>query len=217
MAHYPKLCFSLLLLLGAVNYCKSQSLNKIIIPPKECIELNNKGVKYLTKYPDDDKQIDTAINLLSEAVKCDTTYLTGYMNLANAYDLKKSYVDELAVLNKELILTNNNPSILTEKGMLFERMGFIDSANKIYPMAKLNYEKKLAEKPSAWIVGGVVFLKALMNGKDEAIKELDTQLKLHPELSAKLSYLYDFYKDFDRRSFVYRLTIEKSSDAIITK
>src|SRR6185503_16231239 len=99
-------------------------------------------------------------------------YLTGYMNLANAYDRKKSYVDELVVLNKELILTNDEPSILTEKGMLFERMAFIDSANKIYLMAKLNYEKKLTEKPSARIVDGLVLLKALTNGKNEAIKEL---------------------------------------------
>jgi len=217
MANYLKILFSLILLIAAINSCKIQSSNKIIIPPKECIELNNKGVKYLMKYSDDDKQIDTAINLLSEAVKCDTTYLTGYMNLANAYDRKKSYVDELVVLNKELILTNDEPSILTEKGMLFERMAFIDSANKIYLMAKLNYEKKLTEKPSARIVDGLVLLKALTNGKNEAIKELGKQLKLHPELSAKLSYLYDFYKDFDRRSFVYRLTIEKSTNAIIIK
>ena len=89
MAHYPKLCFSLLLLLGAVNYCKSQSSNQRKTHPKECIELNNRGVKCLMNAMNDEKELNQAIVLFKEAIVCDSTYLIPYMNLANAYNQKK--------------------------------------------------------------------------------------------------------------------------------
>lgn len=195
MPNYLKLCFSFIMLIGAVNSCKSQSSNKIIIPPKECIELNNKGMKCLMDYPMYGKKgLDSAIDLLNEAVKCDTTYFIAYSNLAIAYDRKKDYNDEMFALNKMLSLTNNDPTYLVLKGMVFERMDKIDSANKTYQLAKIVFQKKLTEHPTATLVNGIVLLTALTEGKDEAMKELNKQIKLHPELSSKLSYLSDFIK-----------------------
>jgi tetratricopeptide (TPR) repeat protein len=184
--------------------------NGVNVPSKECIELNNRGVAYLMKFPlDGEKNTNDAINLFKQAVICDPTYAIGYANLANAYDRKHSYSEEIMALNKELALTDNAAPILLEKGKVLEITNNIDSAKKLYYLAKIGFEKRLVKHPDdADIIKGLILLKALMVGKDEALKEIDEQIKLHPDLKERLSSQYVYYKTFDRHAFIYNLPTE---------
>ena len=197
----------LLLFVTEINACVGNHSNGVNVPSKECIELNNRGVEYLMKFPPDgEKYIDEAINLFKQAVICDPTYSIGYTNLANAYGRKHSYSDEIMALNKVLALTDNAAPVLLEKGKVFEMTNNIDSAKKLYYSAKIGFEKRLIKHPdNVNIIKELILLKALTDGKDQAVKEIDEQIKLHPELREKLSGEYEFYKIFNRHAYIYNL------------
>lgn len=154
--------------------------------------------------------LNKAINLFEQAIKCDSTYAIAYANLANALDHKHSYGDELKISNKLLILLNNDPSILMTRGMLFEKMNSIDSARKAYYLASTGYGKKLAKHPeNVNLIKEIILLKALTDGNDEAMKQLNVEIKMHPNLSSQLTGEYEFYKNFDKHAFIYGLTTVK--------
>ena len=112
-------------------------------------------------------------------------------------------------LNKELALTDNAAPILLEKGRVLEIISGIDSARKVYYLAKKGFEKRLVKNPDdAEIIKELILLKALMVGKDEAIKEIDEQIKLHPNLKERLYGEYEYYKIFNRHAYIYHLPTE---------
>jgi tetratricopeptide (TPR) repeat protein len=161
MNYLFKIVFSLLLFI-AINSCTYSQNTKVV--SKGCIILNNKGVEYLSNYPmDGEAGLDTAINLFLQAIQCDSTYLTVYINIANAYDKKHNYHEEMKTYNKLLVLTNNHsPSMITQKGVLFERINDIDSAKKYYYLANKEYERELEKNPdNAETVKGLILIKAL--------------------------------------------------------
>lgn len=209
MIYYFKMA-CLLLFVTDISACVHNHSIGVNIPSKECIELNNSGVKYLMKFPSDgEKDINEAIHLFKQAVICEPTYAIGYSNLANAYDRKHSYSEEITALNKVLALTGDAEPIILEKGEAFERANNIDSAKKLYYLAKIGFEKRLVKHPDdAGIIKELILLKAIMVGKDEALNEIDAQIKLHPDLKEKLSVEYEFYKIFNRNAFIYHLTTE---------
>ena len=202
--HLIKSFLILSLTLVAINSCKGQHSN---IPPKECIALNDKAMTLLMNYPmNGEQELNTAIDLLKQAISCDSTDWVFYINLGNAYDKKHNYNGEMAALNKVLTLTKNDPAILLQIGMLYEVKGRVDSAKNMYQLTEVEYEKRLAKNPKdVNLIKGNILLKGVTDGKDEAIKALNEQIKIHPELSSQLSGELLFYKYFNRHDFVFRL------------
>lgn len=201
--NFKMLC-TLLLSVSVVNSCTGNHANNANMPSAECIKLNNAGFDSLINYPmNSEKGLDHAIDLLKLAIKCDSTYPNPYINLVNAYDQKGNYNEEMINLNKVLLLTNNDPSFLTIKGMLFERMKNIDSAKKTYSLAQKRFTNILVKQPKDInAIEGIVRLKGITDGKDSAIKELDEQIKKNPDLSSKLFIEYEFYEHFDRENYI---------------
>jgi hypothetical protein len=114
-------------------------------------------------------------------------------------------------LDKVLALTGNAAPILLEKGKVLEMTNNPDSAKKLYYLAKIGFEKRLVKHTDdAESIKELILLKALMVGKEEAIKEIGEQIKLHPGLKQKLSGQYEFYKIFNRHTFIYNLPTEGS-------
>lgn len=204
MMNYLKKATFLLFGFTTISSCTNNHSNKMG-PSRECIKLNDDGTQLLLNYRGDNKdELDKAINLFKQAINCDTTYSIAYVNLANAYDHEGSYKEEMACLNRLLVLNNDDPTILVLKGMLFERMNQIDSAKQIYSLTKTAYEKRIAKTPNDInLIKGKIELKALTDGKSEAIKELREQIKTHPNLSSKLTEEYYFYEHFDRHAHIY--------------
>jgi tetratricopeptide (TPR) repeat protein len=202
MKYYIRTTLSVVLII-AINACNSQKTNH----PVECIKLNDEGINYLMNYPmNGEKGLEKAIDLFKQAISCDSTNFIFYNNLANAYDQKHNYDGEMVVMNKMLALTANDPAILMQKGMLFEVMGRANSAKELYNLSKVEYEKRLAKRPNDInLIKGIVSLIGVDSGKEEAIKALNEQIKIHPELSPELSQQLLFYKYFNRHDFVFRL------------
>ena len=188
--------------------CKSGSYKG---PSKECIKFNDDGINILSSYPNMGKNsLDTAIYLFKKALGCDSNNVIFYINLATAYDKKHSYELEMNVLNKTLTLTANDPAILLQKGMLFERVGRPNDAGKIYKSARSAYAQRLAKRPlDLKLIKGMILLKAVAESKDEAVKEINRQIVEHPELSSALSDELLFFNYFNRHAFVFGLPSEK--------
>ncbi len=53
------------------------------------------------------------------------------------------------------------------------------------------------------MIAGKAFLRALTEGKEKAIEELDNQIKKFPDLQSKLSTEYYQYEYFDRHAIVF--------------
>ncbi|WP_439698117.1 hypothetical protein ACFGVS_07625 [Mucilaginibacter sp. AW1-7] len=148
-----------------------------------------------------------AIDLFTQAINCDSTYLLAYINLANAYDRNHDYKKELTIYNKALMLSKNYPSIITTKAEVFEKMGMLDSAKKVYQLARQSFTDSLAIHPNdANFIGGFILVMPLTEGKESALKELDRRITLNPELKSKMYTDYYFYQYFDKRAYLYHLT-----------
>ena len=173
---------------------------------KECVRLNDEGVKYLMKPSMNDKRIiDTAISYFYQAISCNSKYFVAYVNLANAYENKKEYKSAISVYDQLLYLSNNYPGFLTRKGILFEKMDKVDSAKTIYLLSIQLYQKKLqTSKNDIDAIRGLIYVKALTLGVDSALHELNKQMSMHPDLSEKLDNERYLYENFDRKAITNR-------------
>ncbi len=206
-------CFFLLIVNG--TSCQNRHSGISAMPSKECIELNNDGGKYLMNYPrDGDSLLNKAIDKFEQAVRCDSTYFTAYINLSTAYDYKGSYDKEMIAFNKLLKLIPNDAVLFEQKAELFERMGKPDSAKIYYLLSSVAFQRRLAKDPAnEKTIANIVDLKAITDGKDAAKKELDYQINKHPELSRKLAYEYEMLNLFNRESAVFRKTVVSDGPA----
>jgi tetratricopeptide (TPR) repeat protein len=196
---------AILFLCLSISSC-GQRVSKNEKPPKECIRLNDEGVKYLMKPPIGGmNQADTAISFFKEAIHCDSNYVTAFIGLAGAYERKHDFKSEMLAYNKLLALTNNYPGFIVQKAILFEKLNEVDSAKKNYAIAAAGYSKKLSISANDIdAIKGLIGIKALTVGKDEAISELNKQIKIHPDIAAKLNDERFFYESFDRKTMTGR-------------
>ena len=201
---HMKCVLTLFLLCLSIISCGQKHNAALRIPSKECIQMNDEGVKYLMKPSWEGKAVvDSAITFFRQAINCDTNYLIAYINLANAYDQKFDYKTELSVYRKLLSLSGNSAEFLVREATIYERINEIDSAKEAYLRAKAAYKQKLAVSPNDIdAIKGLIYLKALTVNKDSAITELNKQAKIHPDLSSKLNEELYFYENFDRKSII---------------
>ncbi|MGN6394679.1 MAG: tetratricopeptide repeat protein [Mucilaginibacter sp.] len=210
MKYLSKIAFGLLFTIVAISACNHSK--KSDGHSTECISLNNRAMHLLGNYPMNGKDsLKKAISLFRQAIHCDSTNVVFYLGLVNAYVQEKNYTEEMVVDNKLLALTANDPSILMQKAMLFELMNHSDSAKEIYRLSRLTYKKRLANDPeNIRLIRGLVLLKGVTAGRDSAIKDLKEQIRMHPRLSPALSGDFEFYKDFDQRSYIFRLPVVRN-------
>ena len=176
------------------------------IPKKECIGLNDEGAKYLMQPSfGGSNETDTAITFFKQAISCDSNYIVAYLNLANAYDHKHDFKSEMLTYDKILLLTNNDPVLTLQKGILFEKLGEVDSAKSTYSLSAAGFQKRLSLSPDNFeALKGSVYLKALTVSKDAAIEELNGQIIAHPNIAGKLNSERFFFEDFDRKEITGR-------------
>jgi tetratricopeptide (TPR) repeat protein len=176
----------------------------------ECIELNQKGWPHFDKYINyngGSRQLDTALSLYKKAIKCDPHNFTAYMNMRTIYTYMSNYKMAIAMDNEILKIYPSEPFFPFDKGMLFDKINKTDSANFNYRLAKARYSVKLkTDSNKSWIISKIVLLTALTNGKAEALKELNRQIKAYPQLSelndtTMFGKTY-FLKDFNRKAYI---------------
>jgi len=179
---------SVVLYINSCTQKKPDMINKGALS-RECILLNDSAFKHITKYNqnEDSRHLDTALYLLKEAISCDSNYFIAYSNMANTYDFKKDYKAEITILNKMLIIDNNSWWILVRKGMTYEKLNNLDSTKQAYFLADSLVKVDLKKNPSnkGTIISYIMLINAIY-GKEAAVKELNKQIKKHPEFRPEL-------------------------------
>ena len=185
--------------------CTGQQLPSV---SSECIAINNKGTESLLKYQAGQKaELLKAIIFYKDAIKCEPKYILAYTSLALAYDYKKDYKEELNTYNKLQLFCGDDPVILTEKGVVFEKLKQVDSAKILYQVASQKFKKKLTIQPNNTnALSGLLLILALNEGKESALRELDKRIVLNPEIASKMASEYYFYKNFDKSAYIYHLS-----------
>ncbi|RZA03727.1 MAG: hypothetical protein EOP47_02035 [Sphingobacteriaceae bacterium] len=185
----------------ALSSCKGQYK-----PSMECIVLNNKAFAHLERYQGmyggDKKELDTALTLISQAIKCDSNYFNAYVNMRVIYGHMANYNEAIAKDDK-LWKLSAEPHFLFDKGMLFDKINKPDSAKHNFLLARKFYEKQLIKKPAnAVIIYEIILLTAFIDGKERAMHEYEKQVKLHPELASNFFFTTNEIKDFNREEYV---------------
>lgn len=193
-----RLILSLFIFIVIISSCTGRSISKYNLPPKECIALNDNGFTHIQDYLErhSDKQLDMAANLLKEAIKCDSTYFIAYKNLADVYGYMKNYNAEISIYDKLIILSNESPLMVYGKASLYLKLNKPDSAKITYVSAESVYNTKLKKDPgNVNMIISKIILKAFSDSKEEAMKELREQIKMHPNDSILIIKKTKFIKD----------------------
>lgn len=180
-----------------INSCSGQDQYKAKrdIPPKECVTLNDSAGVHLQRFENSvpprsykDKQLDTALYLLKEAVKCDSNYIIGYLNMANTYAYMKNLNAEMAIINKLILISNANPSFILRKALLYKNENKTDSAKSTFAILNRLCDEQLKKDPeNVRMIVNKIWIKAYSDGKYAGLKARDEEIRQHPKDSIKIT------------------------------
>ena len=210
----------LLITLGIlVNGCGGQDQHgaKRDIPKKECIALNDSAGVHLQRFENSvtphsykDKQLDTALYLLKEAVKCDSNYIIGYFNMANTYAYMKNLNGEMTVINKLILISNANPSFILRKALLYKTENKIDSAKSTFAILNRLCNEQLKKDPeNVRMIVNKIWIKAYSDGKEAGLKARDEEIKQHPKDSIEITKKTRTLEYLDSLGRKEQITIER--------
>ena len=125
-----KIFYSLIAILLFTFSCKNENNKTSIKFKKECVELNNKGMRFYLN-----KEVDSTIFYLEKSIECDPNYTRGKTNLITilaenkkyhrasklskeVYEITKSPFDLIRYASFEEILEKENFKTLYEKAFI---------------------------------------------------------------------------------------------------
>jgi len=180
-----------------VNGCSGQDQDKAErdVPPKECIALNDSAGVHLQRFENSvpprnyrDKQLDTALYLLKEAVKCDSTYIIAYVNMADTYHDMNNLNAEMAVINRLILVSKGNTWFIFRKALLYKTENKIDSGKSTFAILTKQFDEQLKKDPeNVRAIVNKIWIKAYSDGKDAGLKARDEEIKQHPEDAIKIT------------------------------
>lgn len=183
---------------------KAESISKIK-GNKSCIQFNDSGIYYLTKYSLDETKavyLDTGLLFFDKAIMCDTNYLLALSNKMIILNIQKKYNKSLAIIEKMISLAKRNPQFIFYKGLLLEIIGDGDSARSVYDAAELGFNEILVTKPDDFnVIGERLLLIEARDGKESATRKLEEYFSTYPNNSTLNSYKV-LIDNFDKEKFL---------------
>jgi tetratricopeptide (TPR) repeat protein len=201
----PGLIVALLLFLTS---CKSTSEERQeYVPDKRAIQLNEEATDIIKKTLFDDSLnvplLNEGLKKLDEAIKIDSQYFYSYLNKATIFKTLGHYDHALTEYEKAAKFDTDNPELILSQGLIHEKMGRLDSAQKKYSEALALYDKLVKENPdNTDFKISRAFLFVFTHGKEEALSQMSyIEPKTHQEKS-KLKQMTAFIQDFRREDYV---------------
>jgi hypothetical protein len=132
--------------------------------------------------------LDTALYLLKQAVKCDSTYIIAYVNMAGTYHDMNNLDAEMAVTNKLILISNGNTWFIFRKALLYKIENKIDSAKSTFAILTKQFDEQLKKDPeNVRAIVNKIWIKAYSDGKDAGLKARDEAIKQHPKDAIKIT------------------------------
>ena len=203
--------FTLFLILMACGNPKEQSEQidslKIHQPDSNALRLNNKAARLIGDAGHSYDSLkgllyDSAIAYLNQAIEIDSLYLLAYTNKAQALQRKGSLSQALEVLYKMEIIKPDLAEAIMGQGLILEKMGNTELANKKYSQALEAYAKRLENNPdNTRVQSDIAFLYIFLEDKDKAIDEIQNLILEHPD-NEELKVIEGLIKNFERKKFI---------------
>lgn len=121
------------------------------------VALNNKAMQVAR----DNYRDNASFELLDEAIKIDPEYYKSYTNKANIYVWRKEFEMALAESDKSLKLNSDIAERWFTTGMLYEKTGNREKAEKYYKKSIALFTEKLADAKNQGEINAIVFNRAL--------------------------------------------------------
>lgn len=203
--------FTLFLILMACGNPKEQAEQidslKIHQPDSNALRLNNKAARLIGDAGHSYDSLkgllyDSAIAYLNQAIEIDSLYLLAYTNKAQALQRKGSLSQALEVLYKMEIIKPDLAEAIMGQGLILEKMGNTELANKKYSQALEAYAKRLENNPdNTRVQSDIAFLYIFLEDKDKAIDEIQNLILEHPD-NEELKVIEGLIKNFERKKFI---------------
>jgi len=130
-----------------------------------------------------------SIRLIQEALELDWDIPEGHLLLADIYRWKRAYSEAMLSLNTALELAPDNPTVLSEAGMLLVSMGKLSEAE---PLSRKALELDSGNIDACIALGSSLFNRGMV---EEAIDVFNNAVKLHPaepRLHSKLIFAMQY-------------------------
>jgi tetratricopeptide (TPR) repeat protein len=175
------------------SFCNSNTSNSQ--GKTDCRKFNNQAMdsllSYNTSFSKRNSTLEFALNLLNEALKCDSSMSIAKFNKVTVLNGLGKYAESISLLN-ELIRSRSDSSLVLLKAPLYEKINKHDSLTITYNLALRYFIGKNREKPhDDYTIYGLLLCKSKLYGIRSVQHEIDSCLGKYPANSNLRALLED--------------------------
>lgn len=184
---------------------KPATVTKVREIPKECRVLNDSAANFQHRFyrSKDLNLLDTALDLLNQAIACDSNYFTAWSNKMSVMNLQNDKEGAMMCIDKLLILSNYDYMTYFIKGTMFEAYGEVDSANHVYAQLHKNLKVDLEKVDTLQNDKFQIFMftEAILYGKAIAFATLDSAASVYGQ-DQRLEIIRMSVQDIDKKPYL---------------
>lgn len=153
-------------------------------------------------YAEDTNRLIIALKYLDRAIGLNDTNKTAYHNKFNILSSLGRYTEALTILQYLVSHSKQNGESYLIKGLIFEKMGKIDSAQNNYKLAIESYDQRIKIKPEINILIKRAILLNLTIGNQASINAINEVIKTYPKNKQAQFAKDEIIMNFDRKKFI---------------
>jgi len=177
------------------NYNPDEAANFNKLIAKQIFDYNN-------THPKDKRKLIEALKLVDKAIILDNKNTYSYINKATIYIKLERYKDAREALQKIIELKKDYPELYLYIGVLYEKQGDLNNANKNYEKALLIFNNQLdKDKKNIDIKFNILFSKIFICSKEEVLDELNKLSEQNID-TYKIKLMKQIIADFDKEEFL---------------
>jgi len=172
------------------------------------IKLNTNAIKLIQKSNskfidknEKDSLLRVALEMLNQIIKKDSSFYKAYINKSEILRQLNSY-DEAANVLEELLKIKEYPEGIFGLGLIYEKLGNINTAEMFYKKAYVAYEARLQTPIStATDELNLQYVILFIDGKEKCLKSINEKLKEDPN-NSNLRFSKEIIETFNRKDFI---------------
>ena len=173
---------------------------------KKATELNNDAVELIKNFnsvSNKDSLIFVSLSMLEEAIKLDSNNQPSHLNKVNVLVKLKKYNEAIKWIDTIEARFPSNDEIVIFQGLIFEKIGNIDSANIVYNQVKKVFMDRLSIKPNniAYQLKIIELNYYITNDKNVTLNKLNELLSKLPQ-NKEILKMIELMKVFNKKEAI---------------
>ncbi len=167
---------------------------------------NNEAAEIYSIANGNPDSLNKAIVLLDKALKISPKYLLAYENKIHYLTIMGKYKEAISVIDEALKVSPDNPFFIFPKGILYEKAGMKELAEKNYKESILCFDKSISLSPDDFnLLVNRSFTKIFIKDKEVAINDFKALKKRYDKNSKEykqLDYLIKLVSEINKEEYV---------------